>query len=143
MKKLLIAFLVLSSFQLQAQKNAVYGTYGVLYSSVSYERTLLASKNEYIKWNLSGGVGILKAGRFTKDGRMANWAMSVLLGEGESFFEIKLGGGRYWESTEMGFVGKENWPIGSLGYRFEGRNVLFRLGFGFPEIFYVGGGLRF
>lgn len=143
MKKLFTAFLVLSSFQLHSQKNAVYGTFG-FNSSINIERTLLASKNDNYKLNLSVGIGMISEYNLSNSkGKTAEIAANFLAGGRGSYVEAKLGVGRFSDFTAWEFAESGNWPVGSIGYRFEKRHALLRLGFGFPEYIYVGGGFRF
>lgn len=143
MKHTIIFIIVLCSLQLHSQKNAVYGTLG-FNSSINIERTLITSKSENFKLNLSAGLGIISEYNISESqGKTAEVALNFLAGGRGNFLEAKLGVGRFsnftaWEFSESGY-----WPVVSLGYRFEKKHFLLRAGFGFPEYIYVGGGLRF
>lgn len=80
MKKLILVFLVFCSFQVYSQKNAVYGTYG-FNSSINVERTLLASKNDNYKLNLSVGLGMISEYNLSdSEGKTAEIATNILAG---------------------------------------------------------------
>lgn len=117
------------------------------FTSINYDQTIAASKKSDHRLNLGIQLGTLTGIRLGIIDRnttyhQANIYASGLLGEGESFFEIGLG---YEVLLELGNASHFvfHTPRVILGYRRILEQSLFRVGLGFPELVYIGTGIRF
>ena len=158
-----LAIFILSS-NLAAQefdsKNAVYVTYGNLIwtdqVSLSYERTLF-QKNQFItKARIVGGNFMLNKGGSPENVDPIQWYAGVMATQLYGILEGGLGVG-VTRILETNFVFPDN-PIdpapepefknkiramGNLGLRWEFDHFLIRFGLGYPELAYLGLGVKF
>ena len=151
-----ITLFVLLSIGVKAQKNVLYGTWSG-YSSITYERTfsvinLVRGDNDSnrkglgMKTLLGVHAGKVWSAYWIREYIQLGVACNFLFGNNRSYFETQLGGGYCWSVSGVRegsrsndrFLGKAN-----IGYRYEGRWLLFRAGLGFPEILYLSAGYRF
>lgn len=116
------------------------------FSSINYDQKIIGARN--VDHSLIAGV---QANMLT-DFNLLNFNfnnifrfnlyVAGLLGKGSSFVELGLGQGVVF-GTGRPQLRIERETRMFLGYRHKFETLLFRAGIGYPELLYVGGGIRF
>lgn len=141
-------------------KNAVYVSYGhIIWTdqiSVSYERTIFQKNNSTTKARFVGGVYRLNTQGSPENPNPIQWYSGLLATHLIGCFEFGLGAGvKHIKVTDFGdeiLVPVPNIPdefrtdftlMANVGLRGEFKNFLIRGGLGYPELLYVGAGVKF
>ena len=141
---ILLALLFIS-LNAMAQKNAVFGTFG-LYTSVSIERTVSHDEERGRKLLLRVHGGKIWQIGYASDDEYAHKVMGLtlgaLFGNNSSSLDLGAGVGYGWTRKNDKPDGGRVIPNANIGYRYEAKYALFRIGVGFPELLYVSAGFR-
>jgi len=155
MKNLFIAIFLLISFQLHAQNNSLSINFGV-FSSINLETKVYESKSEKFKMTAALFYSVESSGAFSMGEKIdlrENPNLRVIYPPSKHYglsinSLVQIGKkGHYLEiAPRIGYIDGgivNQWaPTGKIGYRRENQLAIFQIGVGFPEILYIGCGIR-
>jgi hypothetical protein len=147
-KFLTICVSLVLSLSTIAQKHNLHFTAGGALT-VSYEGQLVKSEEYGSRINFKLGVGERYHVGYTRDNNTfetklyMGGSMVMLFGKKASLFELTFGLGNGWRTRGNISDGTYLLPLTNAGYRLESGIFLLRAGVGFPELLYLGLGIRF
>ena len=145
---LIICFSLLLSLNLIAQKHNFHVTYGgALTGNYEFPLSYSEESGSQINFKTSVGeryhVGYTRAPDASFQTKLFLGASLVMLsGKKSNLFEVSFGLGNGWRKKNNVSDGTYLLLLANIGYRFESDAFLFRVGVGFPELLYLGVGIR-